>query len=147
MDLYARQEQAVAASHGISKATWSILENGRQDRYKDTIIPGVARALRWRNDWLDLLNRGEQPVCYDVPSEKDQAALNGLYLGDPAERILTLLNEGMARIESRLAALERQDDAREHRLTAIENRVAAPSTTSETAGTPTRQGDPRSPQS
>jgi transcriptional regulator with XRE-family HTH domain len=66
--------EACAASAGmVSVAVWSILENARQDRYKERSLAGVAKALQWPPDAIERVLAGEDPALLTAAPADDRA--------------------------------------------------------------------------
>lgn len=59
---WSQDEAVAAAGGGISKPVWSIIENARQDSYKERTLAALCRALRWRFESVDLILAGGEPV-------------------------------------------------------------------------------------
>lgn len=55
-----------SATKGVSPATWTKLENARQDSYKPFLLANVERVLQWPPGTIERLVRGEQPPEEDA---------------------------------------------------------------------------------
>jgi hypothetical protein len=54
---------AVDASGGrLGRAVWSQIENAHGTRHQTRVLDGVAAALGWETDWVDLIRAGRPPV-------------------------------------------------------------------------------------
>lgn len=66
---------AFAAAAGVTPQGLAPLRRGERKQYQVKLKVGAARALRWSEDSIDRLLRGEEPI--ELPN------------GDPVERTLS----------------------------------------------------------
>lgn len=78
------------ATEGVSPATWTKLENARQQSYKPFLLANVERVLQWPPGTIERIASGQ-----DLPE------------GDPLP-IAMSLDQRVSRLEARLEQLERR---------------------------------------
>lgn len=98
--------QAFARAAGASVSGLYPARRGERRRYSAKMRAGIARALEWPIDWLDLIERGEEPPTVRYDNE-------GRALAEPPRSV-----------EDEIDMLRRQVDALQARLDELDRGIA-----------------------
>jgi hypothetical protein len=58
-----------ADTAGVTTEALRPVRAGRRKQYRDSVVFGVARALRWEPDWYDRLQAGQDPLISVAPDD------------------------------------------------------------------------------